>query len=110
MGVLSADEADTVPHGFSHLIINVSVVFSLTGAKHAICANEETRDRCNKKNLTLRLSPKSRHVFVLSTRTTKYNNLPLCKLNLSSWQLIIILISKALEVCDYGNLSDLNFL
>lgn len=46
MGVLSADEADTVPHGFSHLIINVSVVFSLTGAKHAICANEETRDRC----------------------------------------------------------------
>lgn len=43
--VLSADEADAVPHGFSRLIINVSVVFSLAGAKHAICANEETRDR-----------------------------------------------------------------
>lgn len=76
MGVLSADEADAVPHGFSRLIINVSVVFSLTGVKHAICANEETRDRCT-KSVAPCLSPKSRHISVLTTRTTKYIHLPL---------------------------------
>lgn len=48
-------------HGFSRLIINVSVDFSLAGAKHAMCANEEMRDRRWRKLSHPVLSPKSQH-------------------------------------------------